>query len=318
LAVSYREFENTDPPLIAEIWRRQKRFRGIVDRITHQMVDDLILGKPFFDAAGFTMALDGNEPIGFVHAGFCPTADGANLDPTQGVLSQLRIVERDDTPDVAQKLVERAEAYLRERGAQIIHAGGKFPEAPCYQGLYGGSRIPGVLQEDALMTASLAAAGFLPQSEVLIFQRRLAGFRPMVDRQQMTVRRQFQLQSDSDPPFSTWWEACTMGFARRTGFELTERSTLTKAASLTFWDIEPLANSWGVRAMGMNDLQVANPFRRCGLATFLLGESMRHLAQEGVGLIEVQTLADDAASCGVFTKHGFELVGKGSLLTKAL
>ncbi len=282
------------------------------------MVDDLILGKPFFDAAGFVMATEESEPIGFVHAGFCPTEDGANLDPTQGVLSQLRVVERDDTPKIAARLLEIADTYLRKRGSEVIYVGGKFPEAPCYQGLYGGSRIPGVLQDDALMTVALAAAGFQPQGDVLIFQRRLAGFRPMVDRQQMTVRRQFQLQSDSDPPFSTWWEACTMGFARRTGFELTERSTLTKAASLTFWDIEPLASSWGVRAMGMNDLRVANQFRRCGLATFLLGESMRYLAQEGVGLIEVQTLADDAASCGVFTKHGFELVGKGSLLTKTL
>lgn len=318
MALSFRSFLNTDPPLIVEIWRKQRRFRGLADRLTHQMFDDLIAAKPYFDARGLILAFDDDQPVGFVQTGFCPLPDGSDIDRRQGVVSQLRVIERADGPEIAAGLLERAEAYLREAGSECVHAGGRFPVSPYYHGLYGGSRIPGVLADDHVMFEALERGGFTVCGQVLIFHRRLAGFRPLVDSQQMTVRRQYQVQVNTDPPFETWWEACTMGFATRSRFELTERLGTAVVGGVTFWDIEPLASCWGVRAMGLNDLRIAEEYRRCGLATYLLGESMRCLAQEGIGVVEVQAPAEDAVSCAMFHKFRFEQVGEGRMMRKSL
>jgi RimJ/RimL family protein N-acetyltransferase len=184
--------------------------------------------------------------------------------------------------------------------------------------MYGGSRIPGVLDEDALMMGVFERAGFRRAEEVLIYQRRLAGFRVAVDMQVVKLRRQYVVAADTDPGFADWWEACTLGSSLRTRFELSDRQSGAMAARVTLWDIQPLASSWGVRAMGLYDLNVQEEFRRCGLATFLVGESLKHLAQEGVGLVEAQTLSQDEAACRVFTKHGFEVIGRGHIFERAV
>ncbi len=285
-------------------------------RISHAMVDDLILAKPYFDRQSLVLAFDDDEPIGFLLAGFCPNQDHSDCDRSAGVISQLRVVERQDQQAIAAELLSRGETYLRDRGAQSIFVGGRFPFAPYFQGLYGGSRIPGVLDDDELMRSAFATAGYQTDGDILIFQRRLAGFRTTVDRQLTSVRRQYQVVADTDPDYSDWWEACTLGSSNRTRFSMMDRKTDSLAASVTFWDIQPLASCWGVQAMGMYDLHVLEEHRRCGLATFLIGEAMRHLGQEGVGLVEVQCPADDFASCGVFTKHGFEAIGRGHLMSK--
>lgn len=318
VAIAFREFLNTDPPLIVEIWRRQRRFRGLTDRLTHEMFDDFVASKPYFESSGLILAFDETQPVGFVQTGFCPVLDGSDIDRQQGVVSQIRVIEREDTAEIAAGLLLRAEQYLKSAGARIVYAGGKFPTSPYYHGLYGGSRIPGVLVDDHLMLHTLREGGYQDAGSVLIFHKRLAGFRPIVDGQQMTARRQFQLQVNTDPPFETWWEACTMGFATRSRFELIDRNGNGVVGGVTFWDIEPLASCWGVRAMGLNDLRVSEEHRRCGLATFLLGESMRNLAQEGISIVEVQAPAEDHVACGVFSKFRFEQVGEGRMLTKEL
>ena len=42
----------------------------------------------------------------------------------------------------------------------------------------------------------------------LLYQiRELSDFRPVVDRQQLKIRRQFTVETIVDPPTTTWWEA---------------------------------------------------------------------------------------------------------------
>ncbi|MEZ6095087.1 MAG: GNAT family N-acetyltransferase [Pirellulaceae bacterium] len=318
MAITFREFLNTDPPHLAEIWRRQKRFHGLADRISHQMIGDLILAKPYFDRQSLILAFDDQLPVGFVLAGYCPNEDMSDWDSRCGVISQIRVVDHQDSDQIADELLRRGESFLASQGANNLFVGGRFPFAPYFQGIYGGSRVPGVLIDDAIMLGAVSRAGYRSIGDVAIFQRRLAGFRTTVDRQLMSVRRQFQISADTDPPFANWWEAITLGNATRTRFELEDRKSGTLAASVVFWDIQPLATFWGVNAMGMYDLFVAQEHRRCGLATFLVGEALRHLAKEGVGLVEAQSLMDDEAACGVFTKHGFEIVGKGGCYSKAV
>jgi ribosomal protein S18 acetylase RimI-like enzyme len=55
--------------------------------------------------------------------------------------------------------------------------------------------------------------------------------------------------------------------------------------------------------------------RRKGVATYLVGESLKHLASSGIARVEAQTKASDDASLKLFTKLGFEKVATSTLMT---
>ena len=55
-----------------------------------------------------------------------------------------------------------------------------------------------------------------------------------------------------------------------------------------------------------------------GIATFLVGESLRHLMQQGIGVVEAQCRESDRAAIGVFKKLGFEQVSHGLLMSMPL
>jgi ribosomal protein S18 acetylase RimI-like enzyme len=132
----------------------------------------------------------------------------------------------------------------------------------------------------------------------------------------MQVRRGYRIEAVLDPPARSWWEACTLGHADRTRFHLYPRGGNEPVASVTYWHIEPLASSWGVHAVGVLDLEVAPAARRQGLATFLLGESLRQLQSHGVTVVEAQTMAANEAALGLYRRLGFQPVDQGIVLRK--
>jgi len=79
-----------------------------------------------------------------------------------------------------------------------------------------------------------------------------------------------------------------------------------------------MASQWGSPAKGLYDLSVLPELQRSGMATFLVGESLRRLMENGIGLIEAQARQSDEASMGVFHKLGFEQVAEGMLMRKSL
>jgi ribosomal protein S18 acetylase RimI-like enzyme len=304
--ISFRPFLNTDPPLLVEIWRDQKRFPCMASSITVGNLEDLLFGKPYFEAAGLILAFENDRPVGFVHAGFGETIDGNDLERTAGVISMIRVVPECSQDEVIQGLMDRAIKYLRERGSQQVNFGSRFPNSPFYLGLYGGSRIPGIVNEDEVAERACQQLGFQESSRVAVFRRSMVGFRTVVDRRQMKVRRAFQIRANADPSLKTWNEACTMGRNMRMRFSLIDRKDESVRGSVSYWDMEPLATSWGVCAMGMYNLKVDDEARRAGLATFLVGESLRHLASQSIGIVEAQTSATNEATCGLLEKLGFE------------
>ena len=72
--IRYRPFLNHDPPAIAEIWRSQPPQRGLVQPMSPQLFEHLVLSKSYFDRFGLMLAVEGDHPIGFVHAGFGPSS----------------------------------------------------------------------------------------------------------------------------------------------------------------------------------------------------------------------------------------------------
>lgn len=320
--IEYRSFLNTDSPWIVDIWRQQPVFRGQISCINRTLLDHQVFGKPYFDSRGLIMAImregDNLIPVGFVHAGFVAKSDLSDLDHRTGVVSILKVVPGAWQDEVADQLLSRALEYLGQAGATRAHFGSQFPFAPFYMGLYGGSQIPGLLVDDKMAVDTARRGGFEVDDKVVVMERRLAGFRTIVDREQMSLRRRYQINAVADPMETSWWESCTLGMAERDRFSVYDKANQNVCGSVQFWDMQPLASGYGVKARGMHDLNVPEELRRGGIATFLVGESLRHLMQQGVGLVEAQTRESDQPAIGVFRKLGFEEVGKGLLMSKSV
>jgi ribosomal protein S18 acetylase RimI-like enzyme len=314
--IRYRSFRNSDPPAIADIWRTHPPSRGLMQPMSASLLDSLVLAKPYFDRHGLILADDDGRPVGFVHAGFGPNEDFSNLATQRGVTCMLMVSPHPQRETIARELVAQSEDYLRRGGARELYGGGVYPLTPFYLGLYGGSELPGVLASDAAMCQLYTEAGYTAADQCIVLERDLHGFRPAVDRRRMQVRRQYNVEATVDPPPANWWEACTWGQTDHTRFEVLRREGGPSAGSAMFWEIEPLASSWGVHAMGLVALQINASLRRQGLATFLVGEAMRQLQQCGVTRIQVQVMQPNAAARGLYAKLGFTEIDRGVVYRK--
>ncbi len=316
--IEYRPFLNTDPPFLAEIWRAHPPLRGLAQAVSPVTLERHVFSKPYFDRHGLIVAVQDGHPIGFVHAGFGTDDAHKTLSTQIGVTCLIMVAPHEQREEILMELLKRSENYLAQAGAKTLYAGGAFPHNPFYLGLYGGSRLPGILAEDHLSEQLFRKAGYEEIRRSQIFHRKLTGFRPAVNRMQLQARRRYQVISHIDPISTTWWEACTLGHTDRIRFDLHDRQNNDVCGSVVFWDMEPLSSSWGVHAMGLYDLSVDETLRRQGLATFLLGEALRQLQEHGTTLAEVQLRVANTAAIGLFEKLDFETVDEGIILQKVL
>lgn len=317
--IEYRPFRNTDPPALCEIWRNQPPLRARFQPMTTVVLEDMALSKPFFERSGLIVAAEGERPVGFVHAGFGPTADGLQLDPAFGATCMLMVAHHPQRTVIAEQLLQRSETYLAAHGTRSAYGGGMACVAPFYNGLYGGSSVPGVVESDVQQVSLYRSAGYVEQERRLILQRSLAGFRPAVDRQQIQYRRGHDIEVQADPSARSWWEACVTAHMDRTAYQMRPRNGGAPLGTAVFWNMEPLASSWGVHARGLWQLDIPAGPDQEALALFLLGESLRLAGQEGVTLIEAQVTAGDASLKQVLVgKLGFQVVEEAIVFRKEL
>jgi GNAT superfamily N-acetyltransferase len=313
--IEYRAFRNTDPPQLAEVWRSQRASRGLMQPMSVAILERYVFSKPTFDPAGLIVAASDGQLAGFAHAGFGPREDGNGLSRERGVTSLVMLRPEADA-SVAAELVARAESYLLERGAKTLYGGCNYPLAPFYYGLYGGSEPSGVLDSDTEQQEIFRAAGYRAVKRTLVLNRDLAGFRPVVDRQQMQIRRNTRLATIVDPPPANWWEAIMFEPFERTRWALVEREGEPHLASVCSWSMDTMIGAWGVRAVGIVDLTVSGEKRRRGLATNLLGEVFRHVHAQGFTLAEAHVPEENSAGLAAFRHLGFDQVDASTLYCK--
>jgi ribosomal protein S18 acetylase RimI-like enzyme len=274
------------------------------------------LSKPYFDQAGLVVATDQDRAVGFSHAGFGPVEDESALSTEVGASILTVVVPHPDAATIAAELIARCEAYLRDRGAKVLYGGGIRPLNAFYVGLYGGSELPGILDSDAQHQGFFRAAGYREIDRTAVLQRDLAGFRPIVDRQQMHLRRRAHVQCTCDPPMRSWWEACTLGEFTRLQYQLFLAAETEPAAAATLIDMETFSHTWGARTAGLVDVWVTETHRRQGIGLSLVGEILRQAGEQGFGLVEVQTMQHNAAALGMYRRLGFEQVDSGAVFRK--
>jgi len=314
--IRYRSFRNQDSPALADIWRRHPPLRGLAQPMSTAIIEAFVFAKPYFDRHGLIVAEAEDRPVGFAHAGFGPNDDGSGVSTELGVTCMVMVAPHVDREPIAAELLARSEDYLRKAGARVLYAGGIRPLCPFYLGLYGGSELPGVLASDTAAQELYRANGYQEIDRCVVLHLGLAGFRPVVDRQQMQVRRRYNIEAVFDPPTTNWWDACTIGQTECTRFDLTSLGGGPPAGMAVFWDMEPIASSWGVHAAGLYQLEVEESARRQGLATHLVGEALRQLHSHGVTLIEVQAMQHFSAAIGLYKKLGFQEVDQGVVFRK--
>ncbi len=313
--IEYRPFLNTDLPLIVDLWSRLGSVEGLVASVDDTILEKHIFSKIYFDRFGFCVACENDRLVGFAHAGFPPNEELTDLDKRSGVISQLRVQPRDDSAEIGRRLLENVTAFCRSQGAETIYAGCRFPYSPFYLGLYGGSRHPGVLDSDEATLKMFSDFGFSVDDQVIIMRRSLDGFKTITDRQQMTVRRSYLINASTYPIENSWWESCTLGTADRERFTVVDKRSKAVAGSVSFWDLRPQSLSEAQPSRGLYGLHTDPDLRRKGVATYLVGESLKHLASSGIARVEAQTKASDDASLKLFTKLGFEKVATSTLMT---
>jgi GNAT superfamily N-acetyltransferase len=284
--------------------------------VTSAVLEQLIFAKPYFDPAGLIVALHANEVVGFAHAGFGANEELSALDTDSGTTYQLMLRADHRHNDLADQLLAQSEIYLRERGAQVIYAGGIRPMNAFYLGLYGGSELPGVLLTDPVFGGACLRDGYREIDRVNVLQLALASFRPPITRDQRQLRRDTVCQEIYSPPARSWWESVTVGDFERLRFTLSPTAGGQPLAGVDFWDIEPLSTCWGAATAGMLDLQVTGARRRKGLATFLLGEAFTRLHNRGIVHVEAQTMQQNQPALSLYAKLGFNKVDEGVVYRK--
>jgi len=312
----FRPFRNSDPPALCTIWNQQPPQRGLAHSVSPTTLEPLVFGKPYFDRQGLILASRDGQPVGFAHAGFGPTDDGAHLETDMGAVCMVMVVPDEAETELGPLLVEEAEKYLQQRGAKLIYGGGIRPLNPFYLGLYGGSELPGTLESDQWRQGIYRSRGYREIDRVRIFHRELAGFRAIVNREQMQLRRQTVVEAVPNGTFDRWWDAYTLGIFEPVRFELRDKQSGEIWGGASVWDVQPLSLNWGVQVAGLVDVQVEPDHRRQGVATHLLSEIMRQLDMHGVALLEVQAMQNNARALALYRKLGFDEVDQGVVLRK--
>ncbi|MCA9236755.1 MAG: GNAT family N-acetyltransferase [Planctomycetales bacterium] len=311
-----RPFRNSDPPHLAEIWRSQPPQRGILQQVSAPILEFGVFSKQHFDRNGLIVATRDGRPRGFVHAGFGPNEGGTAIDTTLGTTHMLMLHSSAQDDALADDLLAASENYLQGRGSQVLYAGGIQPLNSFYLGLYGGSEIPGVLRSDALLQRAARASNYREMGRVQILQCDLVRFRPPVNRELRALKRTTELVETLDPRARNWWEACVWGCLQRNRFQLLDRYQHTPIATATFWDVQPMSAGWGMCTAGLYELYVEPAHRRRGVASYLLGETLRVLRRRGVSIVEAQTMSTNEAALAFYDKLGFSCVDEGLVFRK--
>lgn len=300
------------------IWRSRAGQGGLVQPISVDLFEQLVLGKVYFDSEGLVLAFDDDRPVGFAHAAFGPNEQRNRLSTEAGVICML--IVRPDCPEaeVAAGLLRQCEAYLCRHGAKVLYGGAVAPLNPFYLGLYGGSTLPGVLASDRVARHLYQSHGYEGVERTLIFRRRLDGFQPPIDRRQMQLRRQMIVEASADPPVDSWWEACTAGDFDRTRFDLRPRGGGSVLAFATVRSMDFTAVPCPGRGVGIMDLRVVPSRRRQGLATFLLADALREVARQGAAVVEAHAAQQNLAALALIRKLGLEQVEEGIVFRKAV
>jgi len=300
------------------------------------LLEEHVLGRPWFDRRGLMLAFDDVHPVGFAHAAFGPNHDHTDIDPTIGVVCMMMVLPGYEHRTVAgERLLESCERYLIERGAQWIYGGAVRPAAPFYMGLYGGSEPIGVFESDKLASGLFRHSGYETINKTLLFRVSLKGYKIPITPKTVSWRRKIKLTQTDLPRPKHWWEACMM--CHFTWLELRGHLPndpvpvgsvvirITDAREMP--EFKPPSrdpsDSWIIfhrkpRTAGLMNINIREDCRNQGLATYLAGEMIREAQKEGATAFEAQAAEENIPLVALLRSMRWNVVERGEVFRKNL
>lgn len=310
---TFRTFLNTDPPKIVELWNRVGQSRGFGRLSDCDNLEQLIFSKPYFDRKGLHLAFDGDQLIGFCHAGFGSDFEGKHLDKSMGTIAMLVVDPSRQRQGIGSQLLVRGLNYLREQGSTVLYLGCLNPVNPFYLGMYGGSELPGVLESDESMSCFAIKHGFKRADTAMVYQLNLDELKPITDSRVPLLRRQVEVQVEPFPLPLSWWHAATMGPMVTLGYEMHDKASETQIGRAWVWEMETFSRAWGVPCVGLTDVFIHEAYRRQGYGRLMLHSILKHLHGQKIALVEVQTMSRNTAARGMYESLGFSHVDTGHI-----
>ena len=304
--IQYRPFHNADPPRLLQLWHSCALGKAAAEGFSCDILELFSFSQPFFDRAGLILAVDGDRVVGMVHAGFAATSDGSRLDHTQGILAALMVHPDYRRRGVATELIQRATSYLAERGATSVEAGGGLDRNGFYVGIYGGLQPSGFAEAIAPWELVFRNSGFEFSTRTVVLRRDLYSSRDPVNSRLIRNRRSLNMAITDRPTGQYWWWFVRFGHLDSLRFELQDKSTGAPVASGQIIGMDVFIPKWGVRSVGIRDVNVPESQRRHGYALALVLEVCRRLRSEAVQLIEAHVDQQNTAALDLFTAAKFE------------
>ncbi|QDU59530.1 putative acetyltransferase [Planctomycetes bacterium Pan216] len=309
--VSYRTFRNSDPPRILELWQQCATSRGFGLLERCDKLEQLVFSKPYFDREGVILAFEDDRLIGYCHAGFGGSQEGHQLDKRHGAICMLMVLPEFRRRGIGTELLQRGQRYLAERGANVIFCGAVYPVNPFYLGLYGGSEMPGILESSAEMIAFVEARGYRATDTCLVHQMDLDPPPTLNDPRLPLKRREVEFMVEPWPLSPNWWHACVYGAVDSLRYEVTRRESNEVIGHAWVWEMDAFHKRFGTIIVGVSELKMEEAYRNQGFGRLLLATIQKHLKEQKIGRLEIQTMQDNEIALRLFTSLGFKQVDTG-------
>jgi GNAT superfamily N-acetyltransferase len=218
---------------------------------------------------------------------------------------------------IGRELVNRAEGYLRGKGAQTVYAGPAEPLDPFFFGLYGGSSPIGFLESDPDAAPFLTALGYKPVDRYAVMECDLSKQRSPMSFRFVNVRRKIELTITSEPPDATWYWGTRYGRLDTVEFTLRPKESPNDLAEMTVVGLDLYMTSWQQRAVGLTRMRTQEAELRKGYAQALVMEASRRLKDELVTLAQANARESNTAVIKLLETCGFTRVDTGVVYRKA-
>lgn len=295
--MSVRSFRNSDPPALAGIWNRCQGLPGFFGPVTYQQLEQFVFGKPYFDPRSFFVACDRGVPVAFAHASMLPAlGKDADLDDVQGMTCFMAVPEQSHRQHIVQSLLKACEGYLKGRGATQLFVGAMCPWPPFYFGLFGGFRVPGVM--DPGIADVLSQNGYQPMGEHSLFRLDLNEY--VVPNCHAMAQLQSRIQVAPEVGvLPNWWAASCLAHHEYVDLVAREIPGSRAVARLKLRTVFPNPNS--VPTAGVVGFRVTGDWRDQGLESLVLYHALEWIRSSrsgefrGCRLVEAQVLSDEPA-----------------------
>jgi ribosomal protein S18 acetylase RimI-like enzyme len=315
--LTFRQFRNTDPPRLVEVWNEAFTGRGAVRLRNSSPLERQAFARAYFDPAGLILAEEDGRCVGFVHAGFGANEQESGVSYTSGVICLIAVRPSHQRRGVGGDLLGRAEAYLRQRGAERIFAGQVAPLDPFYHGLYGGAEMPGFLGSDPVASPFFLKHGYECCRTLLVMQRDLTQPLKQFDARFLACRQRYEMHEGIRRRGNTWWHEVRYGMLEPLAFCLEDKVSGAVVAVAQVWELEGFSFCWGQPSVGLFQLEVRQDLRRHGLGKFLVAQILGRIQEQYFALMELHIPADNVPALHLCQSLGFEQVDVGNQYVRA-